>query len=85
MNRTTITVAHRVKTIMKSDIVYVLHEGELIEKGHFKNLERYRDHSAEEEEKDEIVEKMRKSKKDEGFLDMSIDDIEEAEKKVEKK
>ena len=42
LNRTTITVAHRVKTIMKSDIVFVLHEGEVREKGHFRELDRYR-------------------------------------------
>ena len=39
LNRTTITVAHRVKTIMKSDIVFVLHEGEVREKGHFRELD----------------------------------------------
>ena len=51
LNRTSITVAHRVKTIMKSDIVFVLHEGEVIEKGYFKELERYKEHKFEEEEK----------------------------------
>lgn len=33
---TTITVAHRVKTIMNSDMIYVLDKGGVLEKGKFK-------------------------------------------------
>ena len=32
---TTLTIAHRVKTIMKADTIYVLREGKVLEKGKF--------------------------------------------------
>lgn len=32
---------------MKSDIVYVIDKGELLEKGHFKELTRYKDYKME--------------------------------------
>ena len=35
---TTVTVAHRVKTIMNSDIVYVIDRGQIVEKGEFNKL-----------------------------------------------
>lgn len=35
---TTITVAHRVKTIMNSDIIYVLDKGGIAESGKFREL-----------------------------------------------
>ena len=38
---TTVTVAHRVKTIMNSDIVYVIDRGQIVEKGEFNKLKRY--------------------------------------------
>jgi ATP-binding cassette subfamily B (MDR/TAP) protein 1 len=34
--RTTLTIAHRVKTIMSSDIIYVLSGGKVEEQGRFK-------------------------------------------------
>lgn len=34
-NRTTVTVAHRVKTIMNSDLIYVFDKGGIKEKGRF--------------------------------------------------
>ena len=34
-NRITITVAHRIETIIKSDIIFVIYNGTLLEKGHF--------------------------------------------------
>ena len=43
-NCITITVAHRVGTIMKSDIIYVIENGNVLEKGHFNKLKRYRDY-----------------------------------------
>ena len=43
-NCPTITIAHRVGTIMKSDIIYVIENGKVLEKGHFNQLERYRDY-----------------------------------------
>ena len=44
--RTTITVAHRVKTIMKAEMIFVLERGELLEKGSFSSLGRYKDYKA---------------------------------------
>jgi len=43
-NCPTITIAHRVGTIMKSDIIYVIENGNVLEKGHFTKLKRYRDY-----------------------------------------
>ena len=40
--RTTITIAHRVKTIMNSDIIYVLDKGGISEKGKFKEISRFK-------------------------------------------
>jgi ATP-binding cassette, subfamily B (MDR/TAP), member 1 len=40
--RTTITVAHRVKTIMHSNIIYVLERGVVKEKGAFNDISRFR-------------------------------------------
>ena len=39
---TTVTVAHRVRTIMSADIIYVIEKGNIKEKGLFKELERYK-------------------------------------------
>lgn len=35
---TTVTVAHRVRTIMSADIIYVIDRGTIQEKGHFSEL-----------------------------------------------
>ena len=40
---TTLTIAHRVKTIMHADTIYVLGPGRVIEKGKFKDLQRFKD------------------------------------------
>ena len=40
---TTLTIAHRVKTIMNSDTIYVLKEGIVLEKGKFGELDRFQD------------------------------------------
>ena len=43
--RTTISIAHRVKTIMNSDQIFVMKEGKLLERGKFKDLARFRGRS----------------------------------------
>ena len=40
--RTTISIAHLVKTIMNSDQIFVMKEGKLLERGKFKDLARFR-------------------------------------------
>ena len=39
---TTVTVAHRVQTIMNADIIYVINRGKIEEKGSFHDLNRYK-------------------------------------------
>ena len=41
-NKTSITVAHRVKTIMHSDVIYVLNKGVVEESGRFQELRKYK-------------------------------------------
>lgn len=41
---TTITVAHRVKTIMNSGIIYVLDKGGILESGKFKELSMFKNY-----------------------------------------
>ena len=41
--RTTLTIAHRVKTIMDSDSIFVLKSGSLLESGKFNSLDRFKD------------------------------------------
>ena len=38
----TITIAHRVKTIMNCDQIFVLDSGKVVEEGRFKDLNRFR-------------------------------------------
>lgn len=38
MDTTTITIAHRVKTIMKCDEIFVLEKGRILERGRFSQL-----------------------------------------------
>jgi len=38
---TTISIAHRVKTIMNCDMIYVLSFGKVMEKGPFKSIKRF--------------------------------------------
>lgn len=42
--RTTISIAHRIGTIINSDQIFVMHDGRLVEKGKFKELARFRDY-----------------------------------------
>lgn len=49
---TTITVAHRVKTIMNSDIIYVLDKGGIAESGKFRELSMSKNYV--EEQQDEV-------------------------------
>ena len=46
------TIAHRAKTIMNADIIYVLSKGKIEEKGKFSELKRFKDHKYEEDDKD---------------------------------
>lgn len=46
--RTTLTVAHRVSTIMDSDMIFVFEKGGIAENGKFKDLKRFSDHKYEE-------------------------------------
>ena len=36
--RTTICIAHRLSTVVNSDIIFVLHKGKVVERGSFKEL-----------------------------------------------
>lgn len=47
------TIAHRAKTIMNSDIIYVLSKGKVEEKGKFNELKRFKDHQYDEEDKED--------------------------------
>lgn len=48
--RTTITIAHRIKTITNSNEIFVMHEGSLVERGRFENLQRFRGYVVEKDE-----------------------------------
>ena len=52
-NFTTLTIAHRVKTIMNSDKIFVLAGGKVKEEGKFKSLERFRDLEVKVDEDDD--------------------------------
>lgn len=41
--KTTITIAHRVRTIMNCDEIFVLEKGRILERGQFFQLQRYKD------------------------------------------
>jgi ATP-binding cassette, subfamily B (MDR/TAP), member 1 len=40
---TTLIVAHRIKTIMNANLIYVVKPGAILEKGKFKELDRFKD------------------------------------------
>lgn len=42
------TIAHRAKTIMNADIIYVLNKGKIEEKGKFNDLKRFKGHTYED-------------------------------------
>jgi len=54
---TTITVAHRVKTIMNSDLIYVFDKGGISDKGKFHELTRFKSHFDEKDNEDVMIEK----------------------------
>lgn len=43
-NKTVITIAHRLSTVKNADIIYVLNEGEIVQRGHHKELEEKEGH-----------------------------------------
>ena len=49
--RTTMTVAHRVKTIMDSDMIFVFDKGGVKEKGKFSEISHFKNYHFEAEEK----------------------------------
>lgn len=53
---TTITVAHRVKTIMNSDLIYVFDKGGIKESGKFNEISMFKNYVDEKEKEDEIKE-----------------------------
>lgn len=57
-DRTSITVAHRIRTIMNSDVIYVLNKGGVEEKGKLNELKKYRGQKIEAEEEMRIKEKV---------------------------
>jgi ABC-type multidrug transport system fused ATPase/permease subunit len=49
-----VTVAHRIETIRKSDVIYVVDKGEVVEKGKFNELHRYKEYKNPEQEQENI-------------------------------
>ena len=45
-----ITIAHRVKTVMNSDVIFVIDKGRVLEQGRFQDLERFAGHHFESED-----------------------------------
>jgi ATP-binding cassette subfamily B (MDR/TAP) protein 1 len=50
---TTVTVAHRVQSIMNANIIYVINKGRIEEKGKFRDLNRYKDYENKEDNNEE--------------------------------
>lgn len=69
--KTTITIAHRVKTIMSCDDIFVIEKGKVLEHGRFHQLNHYKDVKIEEEEIEVSPEKEKNGEK-EGFIDFTI-------------
>lgn len=49
---TTITVAHRVKTIMNSDMIYLFDKGGIAEKGKFNEISKFKNYVDEKEDEE---------------------------------
>lgn len=54
----TITIAHRMKTIMKSDEIFVLKDGKVQERGRFRNLDKFKGMEIEEDDESEDTRKL---------------------------
>ena len=63
---TTVTVAHRVRTIMSADTICVIDQGKIKEKGHFEELSTYKNYK----EKDEDDEREEEKDKSRGLKDV---------------
>jgi len=49
-DKMTITIAHRIKTIMNSDQIFVMEGGKMAEEGRFKDLNKFKNTKIDEEE-----------------------------------
>ena len=59
-NRTSITIAHRVRTIMNNDMIYVIDRGQILEKGKFQELSRYQGHKYDPEDEVDVQKEVQK-------------------------
>ena len=57
----TITIAHRVKTIMNSDQIFVMEGGKMIEEGRFKDLNKFKNTNIEEEQEESPTKMLNKA------------------------
>ncbi len=73
--RTTLTVAHRVKTIMGADIIYVIDKGRIEESGAFSSLKRYKNVEIEKEEVIEEREEQQERKRRESVKEKKKVDL----------
>ena len=69
-DKMTITIAHRVKTIMNSDQIFVMENGRVAEEGRFRDLNRFKNTAIEEEDEEESP---KKELKKEAVLDDKIE------------
>jgi ATP-binding cassette subfamily B (MDR/TAP) protein 1 len=50
----TVTIAHRVKTIMSCEKIFVIEKGRIIENGEYQDLQRYKNFKEEEDNEDQV-------------------------------
>ena len=71
--KTTITIAHRVRTIMNCDEIFVLENGRILERGQFFQLQRYKDLKMDEDgEENTSPEKQHHLKAKEGVVTFEV-------------
>lgn len=69
--KTTVTIAHRVRTIMNCDEIYVLEKGCILERGKFRDLQRYKGIEMDKEDEEATSPEKVKVNPKEGFIDFS--------------